>query len=118
MKGLRTKKMYERYKRYRAAKFAPGECVLCGEAKTRTIKNFKYWRIVKTIFPWDRIVKLHHMIIPERHAVYPELTAAEKNELEKIKANYINKNYGVMAEATHRKKSIPDHYHLHLIVLK
>ena len=110
--------MYERYKRYRETVFKPGECNLCDKAAKETIKNFQYWRIVKNIFPWDRIVKVHHMIIPKRHIMYEKLNAGEKRELAALRVGYINKNYGVMAEATHRKKSIPDHFHLHLIVLK
>ena len=118
MKGLRTKKMYEKYKRYREVVFGPGRCSLCDKARAETLKNFRYWKIVKNLFPWDRIVKVHHILIPKRHATQDKLTASEKRELEKLKVGYVNTNYGVLAEATHRKRSIPDHYHLHLIVLK
>jgi hypothetical protein len=116
--GVRTKKMHEKYQKYRKAHFKEGVCNLCHKTKTATIKSFRYWRIVPNLFPWDRIAKTHHMLIPKRHRTYEKLTPPEKKELEKLKPSYINQHYWVIAEATHRKKSIPDHFHLHLLVLK
>jgi hypothetical protein len=116
--GARSKKMHEKYHRYKKTHFKEGVCNLCNKTRAATIKNFKYWRIVKNIFPWDRIARTHHMIIPKRHVVYEDLSRAEKKELDKLRSSYINKHYWVMAEATHRKKSIPGHHHIHLLVLK
>ena len=116
MPGTRTKKMHDEYKKYQKTTFGPGVCVLCSKAKM--IKTFKHWKIVVNLFPWDRIAKIQHMIIPKRHIVYGKLTSAEKQELEKIKLNYLNKKYDILAEATNRILSIPSHYHLHLILLK
>ena len=110
--------MYDKYQRHKKTYFKEGVCVLCHKAKADTIKNFRYWKIVENLFPWDRIIKIHHMIIPKRHAGAEKLSSEEKRELEKLKLGYINRHYGIMAEATHRKKSIPGHFHIHLIVLK
>ncbi|MDP9249073.1 MAG: hypothetical protein M3M85_00990 [bacterium] len=118
MKGVRTKKMYDEYQRYKKTHFKDGTCRLCDKTKSDTLEDFRYWRIVENLFPWDRIIKVHHMIISKRHATADKLAPKERQELEKLKSGYINKNYGVMAEATHRKKSIPGHFHLHLLVLK
>ena|SRR3989338_3736717 len=118
MKGVRTKKMYDKYQRYKKTHFKEMACNLCDKTKANTLKIFRYWKIVENLFPWDRIIKVHHMIIPKRHATEDKLNSKEKQELEKLKSGYINKNYGIMAEATDRKKSIPGHFHLHLIVLK
>jgi hypothetical protein len=117
-KGARTKKMQDKYQRYKKTHFRDGQCSLCNKSRTATIKNFKHWRIVKNLFPWDRIARIHHMIIPKRHVVYEELSALEKRELDRLRPRYLNDHYWVIAEATHRKKSIPGHFHLHLMVLK
>lgn len=116
--GMRTKKMHEKYKRYQRTHFKDGACTLCDKKKAKSLKEFKNWRIVENIFPWDRIAKLQHMILPKRHVVSPKLNKSERDELEKIKMNYINKRYVIIAEATNRAKSIPEHFHLHLIVTK
>lgn len=110
--------MHQKYERYKQTDFKDGVCTLCQRTKTKPVKQFRHWKIIDNWFPWDRISKTHHMIIPKRHASYKKLNRQEKQELDKIKLGYVNETYGIMAEATHRIKSIPDHYHLHLIILK
>jgi hypothetical protein len=58
------------------------------------------------------------MIIPRRHTVGEKLNATEKKEYDLIKKTFIHKNYDLTAEATNKKKSIPGHFHIHLMVLK
>ncbi|MEK7081170.1 MAG: hypothetical protein AAB902_02170 [Patescibacteria group bacterium] len=112
----RTKKTEQKYKKFIAEGFLADECNLCN--KTKLIKEFKHWKIVNNEFPWDRIAKINHMIIPKRHIIYEELNKTEKKEFESIKSAYIEKEYELIAEVTERKKSIPDHFHIHLIILK
>jgi hypothetical protein len=116
MGTLRTEETRQKYKKFKANGFLDDGCNLCKE-ETLT-KSFKYWRIVDARFPWDRIAKIHHMIIPKRHIVYEELNKSEKKEFEIIKIGYIEKKYELIAEATNKKKSIPEHLHIHLIILK
>ena len=115
---MRTKKTEERYRRYQKTHFKLGQCTLCDRKKVKPRKVFHYWKIINNWFPWDLIAKTHHLIIPKRHVAYDKLNRKEKSELEKLKLGYINNHYGIIAEATHRKKSIPDHFHLHLITPK
>jgi hypothetical protein len=56
------------------------------------------------------------MIVPLRHVGEDELSEEEKAELLAIKKSYINEHYDYSLEAT--GKSIPNHFHLHLIVTK
>lgn len=116
--GARTKKTQARYERHKKAHFGKGVCKLCDKKSVPTLKDFRYWRIVKNRFPWDRIASIHHLLLPKRHTTYEKLSRAEKAELEKLKPSYINRSYWIIAEATHRKKSIPGHFHLHLLVLR
>lgn len=90
-------------------------CRLCIK---KALKEYKYWRIVENSFPWDNIAKTHHMVIPKRHITIDKLNREEKKEYEIIKENYIQPNYDTIAESTHKNKSIPAHFHLHLLVEK
>lgn len=115
MGDLRTKKMNKYYRGLIAKGFLENGCNLC---KEKSVKEFKYWKIIKNRFPWDRIAKTHHMIIPIRHVVESKLTKAELKEFSLLKKSYIEKNYELIAESTKKKKTIPSHFHLHLIVAK
>jgi len=58
------------------------------------------------------------MLIPNRHVSEGNLTKEESQELQDIKGSYINTEYDWIIEPTHKNKSIPGHFHLHLIVGK
>ena len=55
---------------------------------------------------------------PPKHKDLTLLGIAELEEYEAIKHSYLHKNYEYIIEATHQKKSIPSHAHLHLIVAR
>jgi diadenosine tetraphosphate (Ap4A) HIT family hydrolase len=112
---LRKKETYDKYIKFIADGFLNNGCNLCKEIP---VKEFKHWKIIATKFPWSRIAQIHDMIIPKRHTIYAKLNNAEKKEYEKIKIEYIEKKYDLIAEATEKKKTIPSHLHIHLIVLK
>ena len=117
MKGsFRTKKEHDRYAAYLKKRAREDGCPLCQDKET--IKGFRYWRIVENTFPYNRIAKIHHMLLPHRHVTENMLTAREKSELQKIKHSYVNREYEFIFESTHRTKSIPAHHHLHLITVK
>mgnify|MGYP001579346225 CR=1 FL=1 len=113
---FRSKKVYEKYEKVKASEALQKGCSLCKKAKS--LKNFKHWRIVNNKFPYDKVAKIHHMVIPKRHTIYEELNKIEKEELDLIRATHINLKYEAILEATNKEKSIPDHFHLHLMVMK
>ena len=76
------------------------------------------WRIIPNDFPYTRIAALHHMVVPKRHVKEDELSQEEWMEYNQLKHSYINDNYEFIIEPTNRKKSIPAHFHIHLIVAK
>ncbi len=115
MGELRTKEGQARYEEYKAAGGLAGGCKLC---EAPPLKVFKYWALVKNNFPYDKIAEVHDMLIPKRHVTEEELSQEEWHEFQQIKDEYIHKEYEFMIEATHRKKSIPAHFHLHLLVAK
>ncbi len=61
---FRTKETEEIYRKYRENNPIDGKCVLCA---IPSIRDFKYWRIVKNDFPYDLISETHDMILPIRH---------------------------------------------------
>lgn len=111
---FRTKETEEIYRKYKENIPIDCKCVLCA---LPSIRDFKYWRIVKNDFPYDLIAETHDMILPIRHVKETELTEEEKTELLEIKADYLN-IYDAILEATVRMKTVPAHHHLHVIVTK
>src|SRR6185369_7348001 len=115
MAHLRSAAQQAKYDAYKAAGGLENGCRLC---ERKPLKTFKYWRIIGNKFPFDRIAKVHHMIVPKRHVAEPQLRQAEVSEFRRIKEDYLNKKYEFLIEATHLKKSIPEHFHIHLVIVK
>ncbi len=115
MGTLRTKETKEKYKKYIQAGNLERGCNLC---KASSLEKFKYWRIVKAAFPYDRVAAVHHMVVTKRCVTEPELTEEEVKEFKSLKLGYINENYEFILEAVNKMKTIPGHIHYHLVVVK
>src|SRR3989344_1623205 len=115
MGRLRYQKDEKHYKRLQKEGLLEIGCRLCDAV---SITEFQYWRIIKNNFPYTRIATLHHMVVPKRHVKEDELSQEEWMEYNQLKHSYINDNYEFIIEATNRRKSIPAHFHIHLIVAK
>lgn len=113
-KLLRTKEMEERYREYRTISVLSEECILC---KKEPIRSFKYWKIITNDFPYNRIAAQHHMILPIRHTNESSLTKEEWKEIVQIKQSDIPE-YDYFLEPSRHSKSIPNHFHVHLTVVK
>lgn len=111
---LRTKKGQALYKE-NIKNGGLKECPLC---TVPAIKEYDFWKIVKNKFPYDLIAKEHDMLLTKRHVKESDLTEEEKQEFLKIKNNYIDSKYSYIIEATTKEKSIPEHFHIHLILKK
>lgn len=114
MVSLRTPEGKQKYKEYLQSEKSD-VCPLCEKA---AIKSFIYWKVTENNFPYDKIAKTHHMLVPLRHVAEEQLSLEELVELKKIKAEFVSPDYDWMLEATNKNKSIPGHFHLHLIVGK
>lgn len=111
---LRSQEMAEKYKTYRASGLMETGCALCERS---AIELFIHWKVVKNHFPYDAIAETHNMLVPLRHVKETELNDDERAELLQIKTSYAQQ-YDYLLEATNRTKSIPAHFHLHLIIGK
>ncbi len=114
MSLLRTHDIQTRYNEYLKTD-ASKTCALCGN---KPLKVFKHWKIMENNFPYDIIATTHNMVVPLRHVREDELNSEEMEELLKIKNEVLHKEYDFFIEATYKIKSIPNHYHLHLIKVK
>lgn len=91
-----------------------GGCFICD----RLPKNkFKHWKIIRNNFPYDRLASKHDMLTTLRHvSLESEFNAGEKAELVAIKEKILPKmDYDWIIENLPRKKSVPKHFHLHLL---
>jgi hypothetical protein len=113
MPSLRTEQMKNTYKEYLRTHPSDGSCALCAK---EAVKAFTHWKILENDFPYDLIAKEHFMLVPKRHVLERDLAPDEISELAEIKAGYIDSTYDYIIEATTKNKSIPAHFHIHLIV--
>ncbi len=115
MPSLRTPEGKKRYQEYMQSAPMNEECTLC---KKPAIQEYKYWKITENRFPYDLIAETHTMIMPIRHVTEMDLTHEEKGEFLALKMNTLAEVYDYIIEPTSKNKSIPGHFHLHLIVGK
>lgn len=84
----------------------------------RLIREFDHWLLIENLFPYDRIAEVHHLLVPKRVFPFGEpLSVEEVGELADIKEE-LGSNYDALAENFPRNRSVPGHFHLHLLVYK
>lgn len=112
MGSLRTKEGNRRYQDAIAGGLLEAGCPIC---KDVPLKRFKAWKIMKNAYPYDKIAVKHDILVPLRHVRSEEITQEEWLEFNEIKNAYVSENYEWLIESVARKRSIPDHYHMHLV---
>lgn len=112
--ALRSKEMAAKYRAHKATGALEKSCPLCDAGE---LQGFKLWKIIPNDFPYDLFAATHHMIVPMRHVTEKELTEEELKELQELKYS-VMQEYDIIVEATSKSKSIPAHFHLHLIHTK
>lgn len=112
--NLRTTESHARYRAYIDAGGLQNSCALCTKSAKQT---FSHWKIIPNDFPYDLIAEAHDMIVPIRHVTEQEITPEEWREYQEIKTGVLQ-DYDYLIEATSKTKSIPAHFHIHLIVGK
>lgn len=112
---FRTPATEEEYRKYISQGGMGGSCPLC---EKESLKEFKLWRIVENQFPYDKIASTHHMILPARHVTEEGLSEGELAEYKEVKKEYLHRKYEFLIEATFLTKSVPGHFHIHLLIGK
>jgi hypothetical protein len=104
--------MAQKYKDYRKTDEFKNHCALCVKPM---IRSYRYWKMMPNDYPYDKIASVHHMIVPIRHVRESELTKEELGEYRLLKETELQE-YDYILESTIKNKSIPAHFHLHLII--
>lgn len=115
MAELRTKKSQEIYANYRKNGGLSGDCKLC---LAEPVREFAHWKIIRNAFPYDKIANQHDMVITKRCVQEGKITTEEWAEFKDIKEELMQSNYDFIMEPTYAKKTIPGHFHLHLVVIR
>lgn len=115
-RSWRTEAMHEKYECEREQSVADDSCPMCSSP---SVSEFTHWRIVTNIYPYDAVAAVHDMLVTKRHTPSERtLTPEEYAELVELKETALNEAYTFVAEALPYNKSVPGHYHLHLLVPK
>lgn len=115
-RSWRSQEMHDRYTSERQSDLQHDNC--CPLCEAPTIQEFEYWRIIPNKYPYDAVALKHEQIVPKRHTAGDDLTEEEQAELVTLKKGALNESYTFMIEALPKTKSIPGHFHLHLMVPK
>lgn len=90
------------------------DCFLC---RANSIRDFEHWKIVENEYPYDGVAVISHVLTTKKHKVEKNFTKEEREELVEIKRELGNQ-YDMIIENGWQNQSIPEHYHLHLLILK
>jgi len=117
----RKKKTLEKYHEYQKIKESEkSACDFCHEEPDNKKLSFEHWKIIKNIFPYDRIAEYHDLLIPKRHfRKESEMTGEEREDLVFIKTQILSKQkkYDCVWENFPHVRSV-EHYHVHLLFFK
>jgi len=115
MKEFRTTKTQKQYDDYISRGGLDDGCHICEE---ESLEKFDYWRTINNKFPYDNIADLHEMLVPKRHIDEQGLNREELHELPYLKRGYVSDYYDAIVESTVHSRTIPNHFHIHLINFK
>jgi hypothetical protein len=119
VKEGRSDEVSKKYLSFLAAKGNGGAaCVLCIKEAERDNNAFTYWSIVKNDFPYDLIAERHDLLVSKRcFGEESGMSEQERDELVRIKNDILpgRDEYDIILENFPKGRSVPTHYHLHLI---
>lgn len=87
-------------------------------AERPAVQDFKNWKIIDNEYPYDAIAAVHHMLVPKKKIEDPLQLSQEELEEYLLIRRIFTKDYDVIWENTKTQKTVPEHYHVHLIKLK
>ena len=115
MPTLRTPQLQQKYHDYLST-LKPNECGLCN---TKPLREYTHWLLIENDFPYDKLAEKHLMLVSKRHVVEQDFTPEEQEELRLIKHELIiSPEFDMVIEITEPHKTIPPHFHLHIIKLR
>ena len=118
MAALRKKETQETYLKLLKSNKSKGDTLECSLCTKSSIETFDHFRIVKNDYPYDRIASVHDMLASKRHVKEDQFNDDERAEYAKLKAGYVNDNYEFIMESVVKGKTVPEHFHTQLIIIK
>jgi hypothetical protein len=84
-----------------------------------SLVDFTEWRIIENDYPYDKIAKIHHLLIPKRQVDRPlMLNEYEVAEYMGILEHVIPKTYDAILLNMPKQQSIKGWMHYHLLTYK
>lgn len=86
---------------------------------SRSLIQFKYWKIVENEFPYDAIASVNHMLVLKRKEKFDWRLLSEQELLEyrDLQYGYIQEKYDVIYENLPASQTVPGRFHIHLLKL-
>ncbi len=103
--------MQEKYMEYLQNEY-DGTCIFC--ARELFVKEYKYWLIVENRFPYNAVFSNHRMLAPKRH-LKEDLN---KEEMLELKFILKEEEYDYCVLNKRDRRSLPEHFHYHLLNMK
>ena len=113
---LRTEETALKYEEEIAKRTSDSGCPLC--LFETQVKEFDNWVLMKNKFPYDRYFTKSDMLVPKRHVGENQLNDIEIAELGRLKKEVLYLDYDSIIEHFPGPKSIPEHFHYHLVQYK
>ena len=113
---LRSEKAASEYEEAIKNRVPGSGCNLCNDHDS-ILQEFSHFVLMKNKFPYDRYFTKSDMLVSKRHAAEQELTPEERTEFISIKRE-LSDSYDSIIEHLPKQKSIPDHFHVHIIEFK
>lgn len=113
---LRSEETATAYERAQRAQSANDGCRLCRDPDA--IAEYKYWRLMPNLFPYDRLFSKSDMLVLRRHSDEYGLREDERAELLQLKCGVLVDEYDALLEQLPKQRSIPHHFHVHLVQYK
>lgn len=116
MQSPRTKKTELAYEKFKSQKTAP-ERDLFNLDDEKILREYKYWVIIESRFPYDTMVRVNDLLILRRPITrHRDLTAEEQSEYEKIMDELSDEHYyDATIENFPQTKSVKQQIHIHLV---
>lgn len=112
MSALRTKKVEQDYLKARQLN------ILQPLWTISPLYLFKYFKIIPSAYPHDKIASTHHLLIPIRKVdSWKKLKWLERREFKKLD-QWLGQNYDCIKLNYSKRITIPEIVHWHLYILK
>jgi len=110
---LRTEKTATAYENAQEEQVAGSTCRLCADPEV--IREYEHWRLMPNRFPYDRLFSKSDMLVLRRHSDEYGIREDERAELLELKTSVLVDEYDAFLEQLPKQRSIPHHFHVHLV---